>query len=107
MGPSPPLRILRKAMRLGCAFLGSALLAATAVAADNWTQFRGPNGSGHSDATGLPTKWSEKENIVWKTAIHDKGWSSPVVWGDQVWLTTAKADGKEMYAVCVDRNKGP
>ena len=59
-------------------------------AADNWPQFRGPDGKGQSDATGLPVKWSEKENVVWKTPIHDKGWSSPVVWGKQIWLTTAK-----------------
>ncbi len=73
---------------------------------DNWTQFRGPNGSGLSDAKGLPVKWSEKENIVWKMPVHDKGHSSPVVWGDQVWLTTAREDGKEMFALCFDRNKG-
>jgi outer membrane protein assembly factor BamB len=94
-------------MRSFCTVLVSALLTAVgAVAADNWTQFHGPNGAGHSDATGLPTKWSEKENVVWKTAIHDKGHSSPVVWGDQVWLTTAREDGKAMFALCIDRNKG-
>jgi len=47
-------------------------------------------------ATGLPIRWSETENVRWKTPIHDKGWSSPVVWGDQVWLTTAREDGKQM-----------
>src|SRR5438445_4397914 len=82
------------------------LTAVAAVAADNWNQFRGPNGAGHSDATGLPVKWSEKENVVWKTAIHDKGWSSPVIWGNQIWLTTARADGKEFFALCIDRNSG-
>jgi len=81
-------------------------LAAAAGAGDNWPQFRGPHGDGHADATKLPLTWSEKENVVWKTAIHDRGWSSPVVWGDQVWLTTATADGHEMYAVCVDRATG-
>jgi outer membrane protein assembly factor BamB len=54
----------------------------------------------------LPLTWSEDKNVVWKTAVHDKGWSSPVVWGDQVWLTTAKADGSELFAVCVDRGSG-
>jgi len=93
-------------------------------AADNWPQFRGPTGDGHAVAKNLPVKWSETENIRWKTAIHDKGWSSPVIWGDQIWLTTVKekyaADapkenpGKkipkpewiEMYGVCVDRSSG-
>jgi outer membrane protein assembly factor BamB len=54
----------------------------------------------------LPVKWSEKENVVWKTPIHDKGWSSPVIWGNQIWMTTAREDGKEMFAVCVDRDTG-
>lgn len=50
--------------------------------------------------------WSEKDHVRWKTAIHDRGWSSPVVWGDQIWITTATEDGTKLYAVCVDREKG-
>jgi hypothetical protein len=80
--------------------------ASPACGADNWPEFRGPTGDGQATAKGLPTRWSETENVCWKTAIHDKGWSSPVVWGDQVWLTTARADGKEYFALCVDRNSG-
>ena len=76
------------------------------AAGENWPQFRGPSGDGHSDATGLPLTWSETENVVWKTTIHDRGWSSPVVWQDQVWMTTATADGHQMFAVCVDRESG-
>lgn len=85
---------------------------ASASAADpagpelNWPSFRGPRGDGTSPNVGLPTSWSEKDNVVWKTEIHDKGWSSPVVWGNQVWMATAAADGKKMYAVCVDRESG-
>jgi outer membrane protein assembly factor BamB len=86
--------------------LVSASLTAAAPAGENWPQFRGPQGEGRSDATGLPVRWGEKENVVWKTPIHDKGWSSPVVWGNQVWLTTARADGKELFAVCIDRQTG-
>lgn len=77
-----------------------------ARAGENWTQFRGPDGSGVTDAVGLPVAWGEGKNVVWKTRIHDKGWASPVVWGEQVWLTTARADGTEFFAVCVDRNSG-
>jgi outer membrane protein assembly factor BamB len=76
------------------------------LAADNWPEFRGPHGDGHSDATNLPTVWSETQNIRWKTPIHDKGWSSPVVWGNQVWVTTATEKGDKMYAVGVDRESG-
>jgi outer membrane protein assembly factor BamB len=75
-------------------------------AGDNWPEFRGPHGDGVSKARGLPTSWGEKENVAWKTAIHGKAWSSPVIWGDQVWMTTAPADGKQLYAVCVDKNSG-
>jgi len=73
---------------------------------ENWPQFRGPGGDGQSDAKGLPTAWSETEGVKWKTPVHDKGWSSPVVWGDQVWLTTATEEGKAMFVLRVDKNSG-
>ncbi|HVS40273.1 MAG TPA: PQQ-binding-like beta-propeller repeat protein [Gemmataceae bacterium] len=93
-------------MRIPLILLAAVSLSIAALAGDNWPMFRGPNNDGHSDSIGLPLTWSETENVVWKTAIHDKGWSSPVVWGDQVWMTTAKADGTELFAVCVDRKTG-
>jgi outer membrane protein assembly factor BamB len=92
-------------MRFGWTFVALFSIASL-QAGDNWPQFRGPNGDGVSDAETAATRWSETENIRWKVAIHDKGWSSPVVWGDQVWVTTARADGKEFFAVCVDRRSG-
>lgn len=76
------------------------------VAADNWPEYRGPHGNGHADASGLPLKWSETENVSWKTVIHGKGWSSPVIWGEQIWMTTAPEDGKKLQAVCVHRDTG-
>lgn len=75
-------------------------------AADNWPDWRGPSNDGISDAKDLPVTWSETENIVWKTTIHDEGWSTPVIWGDQIWMTTATKDGTEMFAVCVDYKTG-
>jgi len=75
-------------------------------ASDHWPQFRGPDGTGHSDARDLPLTWSETQNVVWKTQVHDRGWSSPVVYGNQVWLTTASADGRKLYALCLDRETG-
>ena len=71
-----------------------------------WNQFRGPNGDGKSAATDLPLEFSETQNIRWKIPIHDKGWSSPVVWDDQIWLTTGREDGTELFAVCVDKDTG-
>src|SRR5215208_1597521 len=83
-------------------------VAVPARAADSWAMFRGPNGSGLSDSKGLPLSWDEKkkENVVWKTPIPGKGWSSPVVYGKQIWLTTAPADGTTRSAICVDRETG-
>jgi hypothetical protein len=60
------------------------ILTTIAVADTNWTQFRGPRGDGTSDSTGLPVSFSEKEKVKWKTPIHGKAWSSPVIWGSQV-----------------------
>ncbi|MGB8167128.1 MAG: PQQ-binding-like beta-propeller repeat protein [Chthoniobacteraceae bacterium] len=71
-----------------------ALVAASAVnASDAWTQLRGPN-QGHSDAKTVPLKWSESEHVKWKTPLPGQGWSSPVVSGKQVWMTTALEDGR-------------
>ena len=73
---------------------------------DNWPQFRGPEGNGHARAAGLPTNWSESQNVVWKTPIHDRGWSSPVIYGNQIWLTTATKDGRQLFALCIDKQTG-
>lgn len=78
----------------------------TASAGENWPNFHGPTNDNHSNATDLPLTWSETENVVWKTPIHDSGWSSPVIWGNQIWLTMATDDGKQSYALCLDRQTG-
>src|SRR5262245_35423566 len=84
----------------------TSLCAVASSGAENWPQFRGPDGDGHCGARGLPLTWSETQNVKWKTPIHDKGWSSPVIWGDQVWLTTATEDGKHLFALTIDKNTG-
>jgi outer membrane protein assembly factor BamB len=82
------------------------LLPSILCAADNWPQFRGPTGDGHSDATGLPVKFGDGEKVKWKTAIHGKAWSSPVIWGSQIWLTTANEQGTELSVLTVDKESG-
>lgn len=72
----------------------------------DWPQFRGPTGQGHSDEQGLPLNWSETTNVRWKVAIPGRGWSSPVVQGDRIWLTTATDEGKSLRALSIDRNSG-
>ncbi len=86
-------------------WVASAVSAAAGNQAD-WPQFRGPTGQGISGAETLPTSWSETSNVVWKTAIHDKGWSSPVVAGRQIWLSTASEDGRRLSGICVDAESG-
>lgn len=83
-----------------------ALLSANLSAAENWPQFRGPDGQGHAQVGTIPTAWSETDNIVWKTPIAGRGWSSPVVWGNQIWFTTALDEGKSLQALCVDARSG-
>jgi len=70
--------------------LAFALFAAAAPlrAAENWPQFRGPGARGVADNANLPDRWSATENVAWKTEIPGRGWSSPVVWADRVFLTT-------------------
>jgi len=76
------------------------------VSTSDWPQFRGPTGQGVSDEQGLPLTWSETKNVRWKVAIPGRGWSSPVVQGDRIWLTTATEEGKSLRAISVDRNTG-
>jgi outer membrane protein assembly factor BamB len=83
-----------------------ALLATPLLAAENWPQFRGPTGDGHADTTGLPVKFGEGDHVKWTTPIHGKAWSSPVIWGSQLWVTTANEEGTELSAVCVDKETG-
>jgi outer membrane protein assembly factor BamB len=86
---------------------GCAVEIPTGMAADlnSWPEFRGPAGDGRADLAKLPTAIDESV-VQWQRAIHGKGWSSPVVWGDQIWLTTATEDGGQMSVVCIDRNRG-
>jgi outer membrane protein assembly factor BamB len=63
--------------------------AALTARAEDWPEFRGPTGQGHSSERGLPLEWSDSKNILWKTPIKGLGWSSPVVAGGRVWFTVA------------------
>ena len=76
------------------------------AASADWPEFRGPTGDGQVSATGLPLRWSETNNVRWKTEIPLRGWSTPVVMGGQVWMTSATVDGHDFYAICVDADTG-
>jgi hypothetical protein len=89
-----------------------ALAAGLVTARADWPEFRGPRGDGYvaapgeSKAAGFPLRWSETNNIKWKTEIPHKGWATPVVMGGQVWLTTATPEGHDYFAICVDKETG-
>jgi outer membrane protein assembly factor BamB len=82
------------------------LLQPLQMAAEDWPQFRGPTGQGHSSEHGLPLTWSETKNIAWKVAVPGKGWSSPVLQGEQIWLTTGMDEGHSLRALCLQRDTG-
>lgn len=73
---------------------------------ENWPSYRGPTDEGLVEDADLPLNWSETENVVWKTPIDGKAWSSPVIWGDRIFLTNAPEDGSRLSVVCLDKNTG-
>ena len=73
---------------------------------ENWTQLRGSTADGISASKTAPVKWSETENIVWKTPVAGRAWSSPIVYGNQIWVSSATDDGTRMFAVCIDFENG-
>ncbi len=72
----------------------------------DWPQFRGPDGQGHSEEEGIPIHWSEEKNVAWKSVFPGEGLSSPVIAGNQIWMTSAKDDGKSLHAICFDKTSG-
>ncbi len=76
-----------------------------ALGAD-WPGWRGPRGDGTSLETNLPVKWSGSDNITWKTPLPGLGHSSPIIWSDRIFLTTAIAETKDRVLLCLDRKTG-
>ncbi len=91
---------------LCCGILQTLAVSQVVSAGENWPSFRGPTNDGISDTRDLPVEWSESKNIQWKTPVHDQGWSTPVIWENQIWVTTATEDGHNLYAVSVDFKSG-
>jgi len=92
--------------------IASLLLLASTAARGDWPEFRGPMGNGlasapgDTKAIGIVLNWSESENVKWKTAIPHRGWSTPVVMGGQIWLTTATLEGHDFFVIMVDADSG-
>ena len=74
--------------------------------AGNWPAWHGPSGSGVSPETQLPVRWSARENVLWKVPLPDRGNSSPIVWGDRVFITQAIERESRLAVVCLNRANG-
>jgi outer membrane protein assembly factor BamB len=86
--------------------IAGVVLLAAASRAENWPQFRGLQSQGRSNETNLPLEWSDTDNIAWKVPIPGESWSSPIVWGDRVFVTTATEGGVRCHVLAVDRKSG-
>ncbi|MPZ18139.1 MAG: PQQ-binding-like beta-propeller repeat protein [Luteitalea sp.] len=80
------------------------LAAGVVVEAENWPQWRGPQGNGVSSESGLPVSWSTTENVAWKLTMPEFSGSTPIIWGERIFLNTA--DGDELQLWVLDRTKG-
>ena len=96
--------VLRKTMR---GLLLVACLVSTSHG-ENWPGWRGPSGDGHSPETNIPTSWdgSTGKNVAWKVKVPGEGHSSPIVWGDRVFLTSCQPDTLQRLLICLDRDSG-
>jgi outer membrane protein assembly factor BamB len=98
--------IVSSRTRLVLAALAVVSTAGSAAQGEDWPCFRGPGRQGISQEKGVPVQWSTTSNIRWKTAIPGEGWSSPIVSGDRVFVTTALDEGKSLHLICLDRASG-
>jgi len=76
------------------------------VRAEDWPGWRGPRGDGTSSEVGIPVHWSTTDNIAWKASIPGIGHSSPIVWGDRIFLTSCVEQNLERMLLCLDRQNG-
>src|SRR5262245_58498291 len=82
------------------------MIAAEGEAAKYWPRWRGPSGQGLVSGQGYPDRWSATENILWKTRVQGSGNSSPIVWRDRIYVTTAHDGGRRLALHAYNRNDG-
>src|SRR5262249_37870511 len=88
------------------AYLLPSLLLLASARAEEWPGWRGPRGDGASAETGIPLHWGKDDTIAWKTPIPGIGHSSPVVWGDRIFLTTCLVEQHQRVLLCLHRKGG-
>src|SRR5262245_2436221 len=86
--------------------LAGLVLATLPAVGGNWSRFRGPNGTGVAADKDVPVEWNETSGVKWKTEIPGLGHSSPIVWGDRIFLQTALADGTQRLLLCLNTADG-
>src|SRR5262245_29296584 len=86
--------------------VGGVMLGCGTAGAGAWDRFRGPNGTGVAAHQDVPVRWTAQEGVLWKVRVPGVGHSSPVVWGDRLFLQSASADGKERWLLCLDAGTG-
>jgi len=101
-----PLLLSRPALGVWLIAVVASLTAPRPLPAADWPEFRGPSGQGYSGDTGAPLSWNESENIAWKTPLPGRGWSSPVIAGNEVWLTVSNDRGRSLRAISLDAGTG-
>ena len=89
-----------------CILLAIAVSASTMAAAEDWANWRGPNHNGSSGETNLPTRWSNTENIRWSSPLPGPSSSTPIIFGDRVFVSSSDETEKKLYALSLDRNTG-
>src|SRR5947209_1183035 len=102
MGPyrkPPPVLLLRLTPVILCVAQGAAR-------AENWPAWRGPAGTGLCSETDLPLTWDAKQNVRWRVPLPDRGNSTPVVWGDRVFVTQALEKERRRTVMCFSRTDG-
>lgn len=82
------------------------ILLTASASAENWPCWRGPRGDGSSLDDGVPTRWSDKENIAWKVEVPGTGHASPIVWQDRIFIASCREDAKQRILLCFDRTNG-
>lgn len=82
------------------------VLSTGCLPAANWPSWRGPHNDGTCDEKGLPVQWSAKENVAWSVDLPDRGNSTPVIWGDKVFITQSVEKDKKRLLLCFDKKTG-
>ena len=92
---------------IGTGWIASCILACglgSAVRAENWPQWRGPNSDGKSTEVSLPTKFSKTEHVAWRSPLPGQGGATPIIWNDRIFVTSA--DGNDLVLICLSTKDG-